>query len=52
MVVKPQVNVPVEPELKQRLKRYSFEKDIHQKKVVEMAIDEFLTKQGYAKEEK
>lgn len=52
MVVKPQVNITVEPELKQRIKRFCFEKNMHQKKLVEMAIEEFLTKQGYAKEEK
>lgn len=46
-----QVNIPVEPELKNRLKRYCYENDKRQKRVVELAIDEYLTKHGYEKEQ-
>lgn len=51
-MVKVQINIPVEPELKKRLKRFCNDKDDRQKYVVETALDEYLTKRGYAKEEK
>lgn len=50
MTVKPQLSVIVDKELKRRLKRYCFEQDKKQYLVVDLALDEYLTKHGYSKE--